>query len=126
MSGSSAPPNRRRLWRAFFATPRHGPQTQPQKTAARDTIVALRKQNYSVYEISETLQDQGTRLSPTGVREVLKAARGDLGRSVQTNRPVIQEITDRLPNTIILAISSMTLAVIFGITLNPAAVASGR
>ncbi len=51
---------------AFFATPRHGPQTQPQKSAARDTIIALRKQNYSVYEISETLQDQGTRLSPTG------------------------------------------------------------
>src|SRR3989442_1401192 len=39
----------------FFATPRHGPQTQPQKTAARDTIIALRKQNYSVYEIIETV-----------------------------------------------------------------------
>jgi peptide/nickel transport system permease protein len=48
---------------------------------------------------------------------LLKAIRGDLGRSVQTNRPVIQEITDRLPNTIVLAISAMTLAVIFGITL---------
>jgi ABC-type dipeptide/oligopeptide/nickel transport system permease component len=48
---------------------------------------------------------------------VLRAARGDLGRSVQTNRPVIQEITDRLPNTIILAVSSMALAIIFGITL---------
>jgi ABC-type dipeptide/oligopeptide/nickel transport system permease component len=48
---------------------------------------------------------------------LLKAARGDLGRSVQTNRPVIQEITDRLPNTITLAVASMTLAVIFGITL---------
>jgi peptide/nickel transport system permease protein len=48
---------------------------------------------------------------------VLRAARGDLGRSVQTNRPVVQEITDRLPNTIILAVSSMALAIIFGITL---------
>ena len=48
---------------------------------------------------------------------VLRAARGDLGRSVQTNRPVIQEITDRLPNTLILAVSSMALAIIFGITL---------
>ncbi len=48
---------------------------------------------------------------------VLRAARGDLGRSVQTNRPVIQEITDRLPNTIILAVSSMALAIIFGISL---------
>src|SRR4051812_23637572 len=48
---------------------------------------------------------------------LFKAARGDLGRSVQTNRPVIQEITDRLPNTITLAIAAMALAVIFGITL---------
>lgn len=46
-----------------------------------------------------------------------KAVQGDLGRSVQTNRPVIQEIADRLPNTIILAISAMVLAVTFGITL---------
>jgi peptide/nickel transport system permease protein len=44
---------------------------------------------------------------------VLRVARGDPGRSVQTNRPVIQEITDRLPNTIILALSSMALAIIF-------------
>jgi ABC-type dipeptide/oligopeptide/nickel transport system permease component len=48
---------------------------------------------------------------------VLRAARGDLGRSVQTNRPVVQEIADRLPNTIILAVAAMTLAVLFGITL---------
>jgi transposase len=73
---------------AFFATPRHGPQTQPQKTAARDTIIALRKQNYSVYEISETLQDQGTRLSPTGVREVLKAEGfAPLPRRLDDERP---------------------------------------
>ena len=48
---------------------------------------------------------------------LLKAIQGDLGRSVQTRRPVIQEITDRLPNTIVLATSAMTLAVIFGVTL---------
>jgi transposase len=64
---------RREAHPEFFLTPQHGPQTQPQKSAARDTIIALRKQNYSVYEISETLQEQGTRLSPTGVREMLKA-----------------------------------------------------
>ena len=46
-----------------------------------------------------------------------KAVQGDLGRSVQTNRPVIQEIADRLPNTIILALSAMVLAVTCGITL---------
>jgi transposase len=73
---------------AFFLSPRHGPQTQPQKTAARDTIIALRKQNYSVYEISETLQDQGTSLSPTGVREVLKAEGfAPLPRRLDEERP---------------------------------------
>lgn len=48
---------------------------------------------------------------------LLRAARGDLGRSVQTNRPVIQEIGDRLPNTVTLAVSAMVLAVLLGITL---------
>jgi len=57
----------------FFVAPRRGPQTQPKKAAAQDAIIALRKQNYSVYEISETLQERGMALSPTGVREVLKA-----------------------------------------------------
>ena len=57
----------------FFVTARRGPQTQPKKSAARDAIINLRKQNYSVYEISETLRERGLTLSPTGVREVLKA-----------------------------------------------------
>ena len=57
----------------FFVTSRRGPQTQPKKSAARDAIIDLRKQNYSVYEISETLHERGLTLSPTGVREVLKA-----------------------------------------------------
>ena len=58
---------------AFFVAPRRGPQTQPKKSAARDAIIDLRKQNYSVYEISEALKDRGMVLSPTAVREVLKA-----------------------------------------------------
>ena len=57
---------------AFFLTPRRGPQSQPKKSAARDLIVRLRKQNHSVYEISHQLKEQGTPLSPTAVREVLK------------------------------------------------------
>ena len=58
---------------AFFVSPRHGPQSQPKKSAARDLIVQLRKQNHSVYEISHQLKEQGQPLSPTAVREVLKA-----------------------------------------------------
>ena len=57
----------------FFVSPQPGPRSQPKKSAARDFIVELRKANHSVYEISEKLRERGTRLSPTGVREVLKA-----------------------------------------------------
>jgi hypothetical protein len=56
----------------FFVAPPHGPTSQPKKSAARDLIIRLRKQNYSVYEISQTLKDQKRSLSPTAVREVLK------------------------------------------------------
>jgi transposase len=55
----------------LFATGRTGPRGQPQKSRVRDQVVALRKRNYSVYEISQTLKEQGTPLSATAVREVL-------------------------------------------------------
>jgi transposase len=57
----------------FFVTPRHGPQSQPKKSAARDLILQLRKQNHSVYEISQALKERHCPLSPTAVREVLRA-----------------------------------------------------
>jgi len=57
---------------AFFVAPPRGPRSQPKKSAARDLIVRLRKQNYSVYEISQTLKERDCPLSPTAVREVLK------------------------------------------------------
>jgi transposase len=63
---------RRQSQPAFFLSPRHGPQAQPKKSAAHDLLVQLRKQNFSVYEISQTLKERGHPLSPTAVREVLK------------------------------------------------------
>ena len=57
----------------FFVSPRRGPQSQPKKSAAHDWIIQLRKQNHSVYEISQTLKDRHCPLSPTAVREVLRA-----------------------------------------------------
>ena len=57
----------------FFVSPRHGPQAQPKKSAAHDLIVRLRKQNHSVYEISQTLKERHCPLSPTAVREVLRS-----------------------------------------------------
>ena len=55
----------------FFAAARPGPRSQPKKSRAHEQIVALRKRNYSVYEISRALKEQGTPLSVTAVREVL-------------------------------------------------------
>ena len=73
----------------FFAATRPGRHDQPKKSRAHDQIVALRKRNYSVYEISQTLKEQGTPLSATAVREVL-AAEGfaPLPRRLDEERPV--------------------------------------
>ncbi len=57
----------------FFVSTRPGPRYQPKKSAARELIIELRKQNRSIYEISAALKEQGMGLSPTAVREVLKA-----------------------------------------------------
>ena len=72
----------------FFVSPHHGPQSQPKKSAARDLIISLRKQNYSVYEISQTLKERNCPLSPTAVREVLKVEGfAPLPRRLDEERP---------------------------------------
>lgn len=64
---------RRDPQRQFFLSSRTGPRSQPKKSAARDLIVSLRKQNLSVYDISQMLKEKKLLLSPTAVGEVLKA-----------------------------------------------------
>ncbi len=72
----------------FFCSPRRGPRSQPKKSAARDLIIQLRKQNYSVYEISRTLKEHDCPLSPTAVREVLKVEGfAPLPRRLDEERP---------------------------------------
>jgi hypothetical protein len=72
----------------FFAVARRGPRSQPKKSAARALILALRKQNHSVYEISQALKDKKLPLSPTAVREVLKAEGfAPLPRRLDEERP---------------------------------------
>lgn len=72
----------------FFSSPRRGPRSQPKKSAARDLIIQLRKQNYSVYEISHTLKERDCPLSPTAVREVLKVEGfAPLPRRLDEERP---------------------------------------
>ena len=55
----------------FFASTRPGPREQPKKSRAREQVVALRKRNYSIYDISKALKQQGTPLGATAVREIL-------------------------------------------------------
>src|SRR6267142_3861245 len=72
----------------FFTSTRPGPRSQPKKSAARDLIIRLRKQNHSVYEISEALKEQKCPLSPTAVREVLKEEGfAPLPRRLDAERP---------------------------------------
>ena len=57
---------------AFFIETKRGPRSQPRKLAALDQIVAMRKRNFSVYEISDALKELRIPLSATAVGEVLK------------------------------------------------------
>src|SRR5882672_9862470 len=58
---------------AFFAASHRPPVPSPRRSKSRDLVIALRKQNYSVYEISETLKEHKSPLSPSGVRKILQA-----------------------------------------------------
>jgi transposase len=72
----------------FFATAHPGPRAQPKKSRAHEQIVTLRKRNYSVYEISRALKEQGTPLSATAVREVLaEEGFAPLPRRLDEERP---------------------------------------
>ncbi|MBV9531795.1 MAG: hypothetical protein JO283_12195, partial [Bradyrhizobium sp.] len=73
----------------FVAVKRPGPQRQPKKSKVRDLVLDLRKRNYSIYDISRVLKEQGTPLGTTAVREIL-AAEGfaPLPRRLDEERPV--------------------------------------
>ena len=72
----------------FFVSTARGPRTQPKKSKAREVALTLRKQNHSVYEISEALKERGMPLSPTAVREVLRAEGfAPLPRRLDEERP---------------------------------------
>jgi hypothetical protein len=72
----------------FFTSPPPGPREQPKKSKARDTVIALRKQNHSVYEIAAALKERGQDLSPTAVREMLRVEGfAPLPRRLDSERP---------------------------------------
>jgi hypothetical protein len=49
--------------RQFFLPPTKAPRTSPKKDHARDQVIAIRKQNLSVYDIKRCLEEAGTSLS---------------------------------------------------------------
>jgi len=58
--------------RFFFLPPARGPQKAPKKDSLRETVIALRKQNLSIYDIHRVLQTQGSLLSPVSISLLLK------------------------------------------------------
>lgn len=65
---------RHQMDRDFFREIPHGPTSQPRKDAVRARVVALRKRNFSVYDIRDELERAGpARLSVTAIQEVLRA-----------------------------------------------------
>ncbi len=63
---------RKQPHRPFFLAPAKGPGTAPRADAVRARVVALRKQNLSIYDISAALNKTGQRLSPASVSLLLK------------------------------------------------------
>ena len=62
---------RHHLGRAFFQLPQKGPAASPQREVQRQRIVALRKQNLSIYDIADALRESGALLSPSAISVIL-------------------------------------------------------
>jgi len=58
--------------RQFFLPPSRGPHKAPKKDKVRDQVIALRKQNLSIYEISKVLETKSRKVSPVSVSLILK------------------------------------------------------
>jgi len=86
--------------RVFFLKPAKGPQSAPKTDPARERVIALRKENLSIYDISRNLAHEGQTLSPVAVALILKEEgfarlprRGDDERP-PGSRPTTAEVAD--------------------------------
>lgn len=59
--------------RTFFVAPQKGPKSAPKQDRVRERVVALRKRNLSIYDISRALAAEGETLSAVAVSLILKA-----------------------------------------------------
>ncbi len=86
--------------RSFFLPPAKGPQKAPRKDKVRKQVIALRKQNFSIYDISETLVREEASISPVSVSLILKEEgfarlprRRDKERPEHA-RPIVADVAD--------------------------------
>jgi len=86
--------------RPFFLPPQKGPQASPKTDRVRDKVIALRKQNLSIYDISRVLEESDQRVSAIAVSLILKEEgfarlprRSDEER-LPRPRPEVAEVAD--------------------------------
>ena len=86
--------------RKFFLPPSKGPQAAPKKDKVREKVIALRKQNLSIYDISRVLATKDHKISPVSVSYILKEEgfarlprRGDEERLPNT-KPIEGQVAD--------------------------------
>jgi len=91
---------RRDPHRSFFVAPQKGPKTAPKRDRVRERVIALRKQNLSIYDISRALAAEGETLSAVAVSLILKdegfarlPRRADEERP-ETARPATASVAD--------------------------------
>ena len=58
--------------RQFFLPPAKGPHKAPKKDVTRERIIALRKENLSIYDISKILDKEVHKMSPVSISLILK------------------------------------------------------
>jgi hypothetical protein len=56
----------------FFLVPQRGPDSAPKSDPLRERVTALRKQNYSIYDIRDILREEGNPLSTATISAILK------------------------------------------------------
>ena len=59
--------------REFFLPPAKGPREAPKRDRTAERVVKLRKRNLSIYDIERELSEEGMRISPASIYEILKA-----------------------------------------------------
>jgi hypothetical protein len=79
---------RRDPHRAFFLPVPKGPHSSAKRSPVGEKVIALRKQNLSIYDISRALEEEQQRLSPAAVARLLKdAGFAKLPRRADEERP---------------------------------------